>query len=227
MRYQNLYYGTTIREAIAAATTGNYPTLQQKTGFNFVSQIASGRCLLIGEGNLSFARSLLHFKTVDPARLTATTYHKPSKLSEDTLYNARHLIGKGATVKHGINARTLATSFAGHVFSTIVFQFPHTGRRPGSNGKNPNYLLVRDFLKSARNHLGLSGRVCISAVDSPHYQGAFQFETAALVAGYNPPSAYPFDPKTFKGYTHTMTHDESSALRRRQNYKTWVFKPKI
>jgi hypothetical protein len=38
------------------------------------------------------------------------------------------------------------------------------------------------------------GKVLISAVDSPHYRGAFQFEEAAYIAGLAPPEFYPFDP---------------------------------
>ena len=107
-----------------------------------------------------------------------------------------------------------------------MFQFPDTGLRHPVEGKNPNYVLVRDFLNSAQRHLLRSGDACISAVDSPHYQGAFQFEKAAVSAGYHLPAIYKFEPKRFKGYAHTMTNESGSALGGHNDFKTWVFRPK-
>ena len=42
-----------------------------------------------------------------------------------------------------------------------------------------------------------NGQVLISTVDSPHYNGAFQFDDAAKIAGFMPPEVYPFDPASF------------------------------
>lgn len=90
-------------------------------------------------------------------------------------------------------------------------------------GRNPNFILVRDFLESAAHQLKPGGKVYISAVDSPHYYGAFQFDEAAKTAGFGPPEVYPFDPKDFPGYTHTMTHEDESALDNHDKFATWVF----
>lgn len=191
-----------------------------------VSQIASGRCLLVGEGNLSFAKSLLNFQKISPLKLVATTFERPTNLPDEVISNAKYLYDRGASVLHGVNACRLDAALKEHKFSTIVFQFPHTGRRRPVEGKNPNYVLVRDFLYSSQGHLLRSGVVCISAVDSPHYQGAFQFDKAAASAGYHPPLIYKFEPKRFKGYVHTMTNEVGSALGGHNDFKTWVFKPK-
>ena len=226
MPNQSYFEGQTIGSAKFAATRGVHSLSEVKEGFDLVAHIASGRCLLVGEGNLSFAKSLLNFQRVSPSKIVATTFERLNGLSEETTTNAKYLSEKGVVVLNGVNARKLNAAIGSNKFSTIVFQFPHAGRRHPVEGKNPNYILVRDFLNSARSHLTQNGCVCISAVDSPHYQGAFQFEKAAASAGYYPPSIYPFAPKRFKGYSHTMTHEDGSALGRHRNFKTWVFKPK-
>lgn len=109
-------------------------------------------------------------------------------------------------------------------FDSIVFQFPHVGSREPVEEHNPNFILVRDFLRSAAAQLAPGGQVLISAVDSPHYEGAFQFDDAAEIAGFLPPEVYPFDPSAFPGYTHTMTHEEGDALDNHDAFGTWIFK---
>lgn len=90
----------------------------------------------------------------------------------------------GTTVLHGVDATKLSSSFGSWLFDNIVFQFPHTGSREVLEGRNPNFILVRDFLKSAGMQLARGGQVLVAAVDSPHYQGAFQFEEAAKIGKF-------------------------------------------
>lgn len=130
----------------------------------------------------------------------------------------------------GLSSNRMAVSspvrpkFPYTLFDTIVFQFPHTGSRGSVQGHHPNFILVRDFLKSAALQLRIVGKVLIAAVDSPHYQGAFQCDEAAKIAGFSPPESYPFDPDAFPGYEHTMTHQRGSALDEHQRFLTWVFR---
>jgi len=187
MPNQSYFEGHTISAAMFAATKGVHIGGKVKESFDLAAQISSGQCLLVGEGNLSFAKSLLSFQNISPSKIVATTFEHLNSLSEETTANAKYLSEKGVVVLNGVNARKLNAAIGSNKFSTIVFQFPHTGRRHPVKGKNPNYVLVRDFLNSARGHLIQNGLVCISAVDSPHYQGAFQFEKAAASAGYYPP----------------------------------------
>ncbi len=60
-------------------------------------------------------------------------------------------------------------------------------------------------------------------MNNPHYHGAFQFNNAAKIAGFQPPEIYPFDPSEFPGYDHTMTHQDESALDNHDKFVTWVF----
>jgi len=106
---------------------------------------------------------------------------------------------------------------------TIIFQFPNAGSREAEERHNPNFILVRDFLKSAAKCLRPHGKVLISAVDNPYYRGAFQFDDAAETTNFELPRVYPFDPSKFPGYSHINTNDEESAIEKYDQFSTWVF----
>lgn len=198
--------------------------LHKSTSFDFVAEVSQGRTLLVGEGNLSFTRSLAAMSGITPSKLIATTFENKEELSTDAIANAEALRHKGVTVLHGVDASSLASVFGSWRFDTIVFQFPHAGSRDAVEGHNPNFILVRDFLISAAAQLHRGGKVLISVVDSPHYRGAFQFDEAADIAGFAPPESYPFDPSAFPEYEHTMTHQSGSAIDHHDEFSTWVFR---
>ena len=198
--------------------------LHKSSSFDFVAEVSQGRTLLVGEGNLSFTLSLAGMSGVIPNRLIATTFENKEELSSDAIANAEALRRKGITVLHGIDASNLASVFGSWRFNTIVFQFPHAGSRDAVEGHNPNFILVRDFLISAAAQLYHGGKVLISAIDSLHYRGAFQFDEAADIAGFSPPESYPFDPSAFPEYEHTMTHQSGSAIDHHDEFSTWVFR---
>lgn len=198
--------------------------LRKTAKFDFVGQVAKGKTLLVGEGNLSFALSLARKQRINPANLTATTFERANEFEPETKANAEKLRLLGATVLHGVDAADIADTFSGRRFETIAFQFPHVGSREPVEGHNPNFILIRDFLENAARLLAHSGAVLISAVDSPHYRGAFQFDEAAEETGFAEPATYPFEPDDFQGYVHTMTHQSGSALDNHDDFSTWVFR---
>lgn len=161
---------------------------------------------------------------VSANRLVASVYEKRDELTDEAVSNMDHLKALGSTVLLGVDAMALRDSLGSWLFDMIVFQFPHTGSREPVQGHNPNFILVRDFLKSAASQLRGGGKVLITAVDSPHYHGAFQFDEAAKFAGFSPPESYPFDPDAFSGYEHTMTHQSGSAIDEHHRFRTWVFR---
>jgi hypothetical protein len=203
-----------------------YLLKQTRKPFDFVRQIAGGNILLVGEGNLSFALSLTKKNRINPSHITASTFEKASELSEAAVENSSKLRAAGATVLHGIDAAKILLAIRNRAFDHIIFQFPHAGSREPIDGHNPNFILVRDFLKSAIRKLKRSGTVLISAVDTPHYHGAFQFDEAANIAGFQPPEIYKFAPDDFPGYHHSMTHQDGDALSNHDAFATWLFKPK-
>ncbi|MDD9901012.1 MAG: class I SAM-dependent methyltransferase [Alphaproteobacteria bacterium] len=189
----------------------------------FISRMKSGDLLFVGEGNLSFALGISKIPHINPSRITATTYEDEKEISEYTKKNAYGLWKSGATVVHGVDAGNIQKHFPYREFDTIVFQFPNTGSRLAVEGRNPNFILLRNFLKSAAKCLKRGGNVLVTAVDSPYYQGAFQFGEAAASAGFRKPETYPFDPGKLSGYIHTNTNDESSAIDGYDTFCTWVF----
>lgn len=198
--------------------------LRKTVSLDFIGQITQGHTLLVGEGNLSFAVSLAKHPQIFPTRLIATTFEANDKLLPKTIENAQTLKAKGVTVLHGVDATDLSNTFGSWLFDTIIFQFPHVGSREPVDGRNPNFILMRDFLSSAFYQLSHNGKVLVSAANTSHYRGAFQFEEAAEWAGFQSPEVYPFDPTQFPEYEHTMTHQCGSALENHDTLSTWVFR---
>jgi hypothetical protein len=213
-------------ETVHAAGLHLYLFGHKAKAFDFVAQIAAGKTLLVGEGNLSFTLSLTRNARINPNRLTATIFEYLSELPPEAKENAKRLRNLGVSVLFNVDATKLSSVLGWMKFDSIVFQFPHAGSREPVEGHNPNFILVRDFLESASRNLTKGGKILISAVDTPHYRGAFQFDDAAKAAGFLPPESYPFDPGRFRGYHHTMTHQEGSALENHDEFATWVFRPK-
>lgn len=197
--------------------------LGKARGFNLVSELSSGSVLLVGEGNLSFALSLSKHTSINPYNLITTTYEELSELSEYAIENSAALQEMGADVIYNVDATKLHGSFGTEKFDNIVFNFPNVASREPIEDRNPNFILVRDFLISAADQLYHNGKVYINAVDTPHYRGAFSFEEAAEVSGFKMPEIYPFDPYEFSGYNHVMTHNDDSALESHDSFATWVF----
>lgn len=198
--------------------------LHKSTKFDFAAEVSKGRTLLVGEGNFSFALSLAKKPQIAANKLVATTFENEANLSEEVITNVKKLKAMGAMVLYGVDATKLSAVFGSWVFDNIIFQFPHAGSRDAIEGHNPNFILVRDFLMSAKSQLQRGGQVLISVVDTPHYRGAFQFEEAAIIAGFKPPETYKFDPNSFPEYEHIMTHQNASALDNHDKFRTFIFK---
>lgn len=214
------------RQPVQTDATGRMVAPSAKKTSFFISQIQQENTLFVGEGNLSFSLSIAKTPGITTSNLVVTTYEKTLDFSEEAQQNAEILRRSGVSVINGIDATKLDRYFSRQKFDTIIFQFPNAGSRDPEYGRNPNYILIRDFLKSAASCLAPNGKILITAVDSPHYQGAFQFEEAAEKAGYNIRGSYPFDPESFPGYSHTNTNDDDSALEKHDEFKTWVFELK-
>lgn len=158
------------------------------------------------------------------AMLKATTYEGRRNLSNDAAANASKLCNLGAKVLHGIDARRLEERFPVTRFKLVAFQFPNVASRKPLYGRNANHVLVRCFLRSARQVLANDGLIAITVIDSPHYDGAFAMHDAAEWAGLTAPSIYPFCISDHPGYEHSNTQDENvSAIDARDRLQTYVF----
>lgn len=198
--------------------------LTEREPFDFVSAAKDGPTLLVGEGNLSFSLSLASRMGSTAAMLRVTTYETRSNISDVAQHNAAQLSKLGSAVLYGVDARRLEEWFPVSRFKFVVFQFPNDASRRPLHGRNPNHVLIRRFMRSARHVLASNGRVAITVIDSPHYDGAFSMHEAAAWAGLSPPRIYPFRMGAHPGYTHSNTQDENeSALVRQDMLQTYVF----
>src|SRR5690606_28075967 len=92
--------------------------------FDFIAQVASGRTLLVGEGNLSFALGLAKHPSINARQIVASTFEERNALSEEAIANAKKLKSLGALALHGVDATKLYSVFGSWKFDTIIFQFP-------------------------------------------------------------------------------------------------------
>lgn len=95
------------------------------------SEVVEGeRVLLLGEGNFSFAASLVSL-AVSSLRLHCTSFDSLSALKErypEVSHFLRVLAAKeGVVLEHGIDATALHRHYPGHSFDQVVFNFPHLG----------------------------------------------------------------------------------------------------
>lgn len=192
--------------------------------FNFQAHLESGNALLTGEGNLSFAISLLRKSPTSGSHVTATTFEAESSWAGQTTKNARTLRQYGASVRGAIDATRLCDHFGSKIFKLIIFQFPNVASRVPRYGRNPNHILIRHFLRSASLQLAPSGRVAITVVNSAYYDGAFDMDGAAQNSGFEKPTAFPFRLRDFPDYSHVNTRNDGSAVEKNADCVTCVFK---
>lgn len=198
--------------------------LTERVPFDFVSAANDGPVLLVGEGNLSFAFSLALKMGSNATMLRATTCESRRNLSCIAQRNAHQLNKLGVGVLHGVDASRLEERFPVTRFKLVVFQFPNVASRKPIYGRNPNHVLIRCFLRSARNVLASSGRVAITVIDSPHRDGVFAMHDAAQSAGLSPPCIYHFRLSDHLGYDHSNTQNANeSAIIARDRLQTYVF----
>lgn len=192
----------------------------------FVATTRRGKCVLVGEGNLSFSLALARDPKSNTANLVATTYETERNCSPQVVSNAEALRHLGARVFHGVDARTLTDKSLPARAELIAFQFPNTGTRRSVYTRTDNHILVRRFLSAARTRLNKGGLIAITIVNGPHHLGAFYLPEAARWAGCEVLEVLPFFRSAWSGYRHVNTNNaEQSALRQYRSCSTWVFRP--
>ena len=193
--------------------------------FGFVGATRRGKCILVGEGNLSFALAIARHPKGHASNLIATTFEAARACSPAAIENAKALSRLGARVIHGVDARTLTEKHLPARADLVAFQFPNTGTRRSVYNRTDNHILVRRFLTAARARLSANGLIAITIVNSPHHLGAFDLPQAATWAGCDVLEVLPFYRSTWSGYGHVNTNDpEQSALRHHRSCSTWVFR---
>ncbi len=202
----------TVYERFRKAAFELKRVLDKNRPFDFVSCARSGRVLLVGEGNLSFSLALARLVGSPVRGMTSTTFQGVAECTRETSRNAEALRKLGASVIASVDATNLEKWFNNLKFDLIIFQFPNVGSRSPLYGRNPNHVLVRRFLRSAAQHLRIYGKVAITVLNSPHYDGAFDVDDAARRNHYEIPVAYPFYFSDYPGYTHVKTNDDGTSV---------------
>lgn len=188
-REMNRYYRVGFKprvdeiNQVVNAIFGTKSADKPKQTFDFINAVANGRTLFVGEGNFSFCLSIAK-QIKNPSNIIATTNEAQNEFSDLTKQNINSLQRLGVKLFCKTDATEIHKDFAGQTFQNIIFQFSNTGSREPIQGRNSNFILLRGFLKSAKQLLSYGGKVIVSIVDSPYYQGAFQVEEAGTEAKY-------------------------------------------
>jgi len=199
---------------------------QKRRTFDFAAITRIGRCIFVGEGDLSFARALARDPKSCAGNIIATTFEAERSVCPAGRTNARLLSDLGAKVLHGVDARHLDDQNLPTMAELIAFQFPNTGTRRSVHGRTDNHILLRRFLRAAASRLKLTGRIAVTLVNSPHHLGAFDPPSAAEWARCEVVEVLPFYRSAWSGYGHVNTNDASeSALSKYRSCSTWAFKP--
>ncbi|CAE6346273.1 unnamed protein product [Rhizoctonia solani] len=126
--------------------------------------IPTDRILLIGEGNFSFAHSLLDHPSIPslpPANITATAYDSESDCLAkypDAQAHITALRSAGASVLFDVDARRLDKTFplkTGKKWDRVVWNFPHVGLSIADQDRNiaTNQGRLLGFLASVKPYL--------------------------------------------------------------------------
>jgi hypothetical protein len=197
--------------------------LKSITKYDFVNRVNTGLSLLVGEGNLSFTFSLIKQLRIFQ-NLVTSTYESYKDLSDVGQNNAMLLKQAGVKVVHEVDATRIHEILPKQFFDTIIFQFPHSGSRVPIKELNPNYVLVHDFIISSSHILKKKGSILITIVDNAFYNNMFRFEDLSKKLAMQKPVKYKFDPRDYPEYTHTMTHQDESAIDEYGKFATWEFR---
>ncbi|GAB1525635.1 hypothetical protein RhiTH_008798 [Rhizoctonia solani] len=126
--------------------------------------IPTDRILLIGEGNFSFAHSLLDHPSIPslpPVNITATAYDSESDCLAkypDAQAHIAALRSAGTTVLFGVDARHLDKTFplkSARKWDKVVWNFPHVGLSIADQDRNiaANQSTLLGFLASVKPYL--------------------------------------------------------------------------
>lgn len=147
------------------------PQVNQKPKQAFIPFQANETVLLVGEGDFSYARSIVEQGFVKPENLIATSFDSENQLVEKyslAAENVEFLRNEGVDVMHEIDATNLLGGFKikpkklASVFSPpkklnhIMFNFPHTGKGIKDQDRNirDHQKLVLGYFQSAHALFG-------------------------------------------------------------------------
>ncbi|KAI9229158.1 MAG: hypothetical protein DHS80DRAFT_14438 [Piptocephalis tieghemiana] len=205
--------------------------------------------LLVGEGNFSFARSLVENYLHTGHQVVATAFDEEDvalkKYGESEVGdNVQCLRDCEAKVLFGVDATCLeqCKELRGASFTRIIFNFPHVGAGIKDQARNikANQQLISSFLSSAQaflnmNQVGRPGEIHITIKTKAPYD-AWRIKTLAKRAdpALKCALSFQFDCARWPGYEHRRTLGFKEGLSHRDNVeilekdpRTYVFTPPL
>ncbi|KAL9128668.1 MAG: hypothetical protein Q9217_002696 [Psora testacea] len=174
----------------------------------------SSRILLIGEGDFSFARSLLeHHGCIS---LHATSFDtRPGALSkypQAAAHTKALEAEEGCKVEYGVDARKLCRPGSGGKEvrkgqrDKIVFNFPHVGglTKDVNRQVRANQELLVDFFRSAKSLLAAEGQIIVTIFEGEPYD-LWNVRDLARHVGLKVERSFRFQASAYPGYKHART----------------------
>lgn len=166
-----------------------------------------GRMLLIGEGDFSFARSLVEGGHVKPSDLVATEVQPRSALT-DAAENIEWLEQRGVKIEFEVDARKLGERSDLGEFDTIRWNFPRDDGSPVGAGGRMGAIFT-EFFAGAKSRLKPSGTIEL-ALDYIQPYRNYGYIPAAAASGWNYLGHTPFDFSQYPRYRHRFTTGRGS-----------------
>lgn len=173
---------------------------------------AEDRILLVGEGDFSFAQSIVeHHGCCD---VTATCFDSEDELFEK--YNSqaqgyiRYLEDEGQTVLYGVNATKLDQNKqlkkAGAQWDVAIFNFPHIGGKSKDVNRQVrfNQELLVSFFKAAVPLLTPNGTIVVTLFEGEPYT-LWNIRDLARHSGLEVQRSFKFVAEAYPGYSHART----------------------
>ena len=168
--------------------------------------------LLIGEGDFSFAHSLV--STHGCCDVTATCYDTQTQLFEKYTpqgeEHVRFLEAEGQTVLYGVDAtkldQTKSLKKSGGQWDVVVFNFPHVGGKSKDVNRQVRFnqeLLVK-FFTTVKVVLAHEGTVVVTLFEGEPYT-LWCIKDVARHAGLEVKRSFKFMAEAYPGYSHART----------------------